>query len=791
MKKLWLLAKNNIKKTKSASFILGIMFLIAAFLLNIGLLIIFNYGNQFNDLKEELKPTNAYFTINQDLYQEEVKTFFEEDSRIKSSEVEEGIVLETDINYQGSDKSYEVLFLNMDHPRTNSQWKYVGEHLANNENSVYLPDVFRAIGNYELNDIIQLKYTDILTDSSKSLDFKVKGYTEDFYFSSSNMKQISFYLPSELYNQVKETLGESATPVQLIFANVDDIKNISKIEMDLKKIANVEGELMFSSSISIDVSDIEIAESSRSMMANMISAMLVVFAIVIVFVCLLVVRFRIINNIEDDVVKIGSLKSVGYTNRQIVLFIVMQFLSIAIISAASGIILSYFLLPSISLIFEQQSGINWIQNFDAIISPGTLIFILGIVILITLFTARRIIKLNPIDALRGEIRQNKFKKNRISLEKAKSSLSLTLSLKSVIQNIKLNIMIAIIIIATVFAGLFGVIMFYNTSVDTTAFEKISGMEIRSAIAFLNPAKDQTQNLETIEKMNEVEKISYYDQVTIEIENQQARTFLMEDYSKKETNVIYEGHYPEKDGEIAIAGIVAERINKKIGDIVTIKLGEKSIELKVVGLTEGVENGFNTSMRTQDYLKLSPDFKKHLLNIYLKEGTDTSAFIDHLKKEISKEDMSEVVNVDKSLEEGLASYQGIVNLMGIAMLGITMFVVVLVLYFMIGTTIVRSKRELGIKKAIGFTTGQLMNQIAITFVLPIILGVAIGGVLGAFGTNPLMTSMMKGMGIMKASFIVNPIWIIIFSVLVILLSYFLALLITFRIRKISAYELVTE
>lgn len=121
----------------------------------------------------------------------------------------------------------------------------------------------------------------------------------------------------------------------------------------------------------------------------------------------------------------------------------------------------------------------------------------------------------------------------------------------------------------------------------------------------------------------------------------------------------------------------------------------------------------------------------------------------------------------------------------------MFVVVLVLYFMIGTTIVRSKRELGIKKAIGFTTGQLMNQIAITFVLPIILGVAIGGVLGALGTNPLMALMLNGAGIMKVSFIANPVWIFTFSVFVILLSYFLALLITFRIRKISAYELVTE
>ena len=64
-------------------------------------------------------------------------------------------------------------------------------------------------------------------------------------------------------------------------------------------------------------------------------------------------------------------------------------------------------------------------------------------------------------------------------------------------------------------------------------------------------------------------------------------------------------------------------------------------------------------------------------------------------------------------------------------------------------------------------------------------------MGALGTNPMMSLFMKGAGIMKAGFIVKPLWIVIFTVAILAFSYILSLIITWRIRKISAYALVSE
>jgi putative ABC transport system permease protein len=123
--------------------------------------------------------------------------------------------------------------------------------------------------------------------------------------------------------------------------------------------------------------------------------------------------------------------------------------------------------------------------------------------------------------------------------------------------------------------------------------------------------------------------------------------------------------------------------------------------------------------------------------------------------------------------------------------ITIVVVLLVLYFVIVSSIIRKRRELGIQKAIGFTTLQLMNQLSISFVFPILIGITLGCILGITQTNMIMSIAQRSMGIMKANYIIRPIWIASFGMATLIVSYITSMLITWRIRKISAYALVSE
>ncbi len=794
MNKLWMHAIANIRKTKSASATLVIMFVIAALLLNAGLLVVINYGSFFDNLKKELNPSNVYFALPDKIYNDEVKTYIDNNTHIKETQTNEGLLLNSNILSKGKERSYQIMFGNMDEKRELSKWKFVGEHLPADDMSVYLPDIFKAVSGYQLNDKIELKYTDEVTKEVKSLLFTVKGYTEDIYFSSTDTGYISFYLPEDTYQKVKAILNKPENLIHVVFANVDDVKNVSAIESGIREILNLNSASLMAAdpSTMMVVIDLELIQLSRCLMATMVSAMMVMFALIIVIVCLLVVRFRIVNSIEEDIMKIGSLKSIGYTSRQIILSVILQFSLIAGIGSIIGIALSYPTLPAVSAVFEQQSGLKWEQGFDASVSGAAFCILLLIVILIAFLAAHRIGKLNPIHALRGETTVRKYKRNHMQLEKAGSNLPLALAFKSVLQSMKQNVMIIVILTAVTFSGVFGVIMYYNTTVDTKAFAEVPGMEICNAIAVLNPEKDQREAVKTIEGMEHVWKVQYLDEVKVNVEGMEVITYVMDNYDKKETKLVYEGRYPENKNEISLAGILAERLDKTIGDTVTVRFGEKEEPFKVVGLSNGSQmGGLNTSILAKDYERLNSSYKHQSLYIYLEKGTDAEKFVKMLESKFDKSMLLTAVNFDKGMAEGMASYQGIVAAMGIAMLVVTLFVVSLVLYFVISSSVIRKKKELGIQKAIGFTTYQLMNQLSISFTIPIIIGVVIGTLLGAFYTNPMMSISMKSAGIMKAGFLVDQYWVIAFGIGVIIFSYLLSLLITWRIRKISAYALVTE
>ncbi len=794
VRKLWMLAIANIRKTKSASTTLVVMFLIAALLLNAGLLVVINYGSYFDNLKEELNASDAYFALPDKIYTDEVKTYIDKNEHVKKTQTMEGLVIEANILSKGKEKSFPIMFTDMNEKRDISKWKYVGEHLPAEEMSVYIPDIFKAVSGYQLNDKIELTYKEEDTKEEKTLTFTVKGYTEDVYFSSTDTGYISFYLPKDSYQKVKSILNKPEHLTHVVFTNVDDVKNVSSIEGGIRNLLKLNSASLMAAdpSTMLVAIDLELIQLARCMMATMISAMMVLFASIIVVVCVLVVRYRIVNSIEEDVMKIGSLKSVGYTSAQIILSIILQFSLIAGIGSLIGIALSYPVLPVVSTVFEQQSGLKWEQGFDGGISGVTLIILLLFVLFITLIAARHISKLNPIHALRGETTARKYKRNHLQLEKANRNLPVALALKSILQNMKQNIMIMVILIIVTFFGVFGVIMYYNTTIDTKAFAEVPGMEICNAIAVLNPEKDQTEAVKTIKNMDHVRKVQYLDETKIKIDNMEVAAYIMDDYDKKETRLVYEGRYPKDKNEITLAGILAGRLEKTVGDTVKVRFGEKEEQFKVVGLSNGSQmGGLNTSILASDYIRLNPDYKHQALYIYLDKGTNAEKFVVDLEQKFDKSMLLSAMNFDKEMAEGMASYQKIVAAMGLAMLVITLMVVTLVLYFVISSSVIRKKRELGIQKAIGFTTYQLMNQLSLSFTIPIMIGALIGTLLGAFYTNPMMSLSMKGMGVMKAGFIVDPYWVIAFGVATIVFAYLLSMVITWRIRKISAYALVTE
>ncbi|WP_346890684.1 ABC transporter permease [Clostridium sp. UBA3887] len=784
LRKILMLSFANIKKTKGHTVSILFMFIIAAMLLNLGLLVFVNFGSYFEKVTEELNSSDEYYLMPESLYSQRVSEYIKSNDDIKRSQKVSSLLAKGTIPYNNDNREFNFLINDVDQKRDFSKWEFVGEHESPDSMSIYLPYVMNIDGGYKVNDKLKVSFEDV------DMTFTIKGFTEDIFFSSLDTVVMGVYLPSDTYDRVVEKLGVKYK-ASLIFADLR--KNNMDVENGIKEIIKEENPNILTDDVSIFFSlDKGVVRLSRSIMANIVSVMMMVFAAIIVVVCLIVVRFRIENSIEEDMTKIGSLKAVGYTSRQIISSITIQFSLIALVGSMMGITLSYLATPAISKVFAHQSGLMWVQGFDGMISSISLFVILLVVILVSFISSSRINRLNPIVALRGGIITHSFRKNYMPLHKSRGSLPFVLSIKLMLQNMKQSLMIGMIFLVVSFAGTFALSMFYNSVIDTKIFKEIPGVELSSVIAVCNPIVDNTSVVENIKNMKGVRKAQFLDIVMMNSDSYEVATYVMDDYSMKETNTIYEGRYPLHSNEVAISGYLAERVKKNIGDSIILKVNDKQSEYIITGYCQGSYMGkFNIAyIRSDGILSLNQEFKQRDLQIYLDKDIKSSEF----KMEIDKlygDDFLKVVDLDKEVQQGIGLYTGIISKVGISILVVTIFVVMLVLYFVINSSVIRKKHDLGIQKALGFTTLQLMHQLSMGFLPPIITGVCLGSLLGMTQTNAIMAVPMKAMGLMKVNFIVTPLWSMLFDVGIVIVSYAISMLVTYRIRKITAYGLVSE
>ena len=238
------------------------------------------------------------------------------------------------------------------------------------------------------------------------------------------------------------------------------------------------------------------------------------------------------------------------------------------------------------------------------------------------------------------------------------------------------------------------------------------------------------------------------------------------------------------------GYVSSQINKEIGDTVEVEYGNETESYLVTGLSQSIGNlGQIAALTMEGIQQLQSDYKGTTLYVYL-DGISNKDFIKNVQEQYG-DYIVETLDIDENIESQTGMYTAAVFAVMVMVLTITVLVVVMILYLVIKTMIIKRKKEFGVMKAIGYSTIQLMNQISISFLPVIITGVAIGGVLGYFFTNPMLSVLLSSAGVKRLDFIIHLPTILMLCVGILILAYIVSMLVSRRIKKISAYGLITE
>ncbi len=124
-----------------------------------------------------------------------------------------------------------------------------------------------------------------------------------------------FYISAERYGELSEQLPQNG--LTLLSARLHNAEDTVFFQTDHDKEVSPDGLLWSMSRDSV--------KQARTMIPTLIAVIITVFAIILLIVSLIVIRFRIVNGIEESMANIGVLKSAGYRSVQIVASNILQY----------------------------------------------------------------------------------------------------------------------------------------------------------------------------------------------------------------------------------------------------------------------------------------------------------------------------------------------------------------------------------------------------------------------------------------------------------------------------------
>ena len=539
----------------------------------------------------------------------------------------------------------------------------------------------------------------------------------------------------------------------------------------------------------------ELAKAGYVSVTNILAAFMTVFSLIAMGVCLIMIIFTINNNIDRDVKNIGALRAVGYTNRQVQAAFILEYLVIGIIGTGVGIGLAYFLMPVIdSKMLRNVSGIVWENRAY----PGMALAILGGVLLamtlVVLLSTSKLKNLHPATALRFGLQANTFKKNHLPLATTRGKLNPLLAAKSMLQSKGQNLIVLGIVTVVGFMTIFSVILFYNSRVDITRFQRLVNGDVPDGIVDVS-VKDEAEYVELRDKIAELPGVTQaYGLGWSNISVQGRETFIL--FSEKPEYLecgVYEGTTFREANEAVIGRLLAEKLQVKIGDEILVENSGQKARFIVTGFQQSVVHmGDRVFVSLEGAKRLGIPTELTAVRFRLQDP-DAEA-VDRVLSE-AKALLGEKctgVHNDYSYARSSENLTMFATLMLILLLVLVNLVIIyLVIKLLLKTIFIKKEKEFGIKKAVGFTSRQLRLQLALSLFPVSLVASVIGAVLGFFLVNPLISIVLGGFGVASADFLVSPALIGITIVVLAVLVFGMTYLMSGRMKKVSAYELIQE
>lgn len=524
---------------------------------------------------------------------------------------------------------------------------------------------------------------------------------------------------------------------------------------------------------------------SQMICSGIVSAM----AFFVLLIALVIIASNLVNYIQENMKNFGALKALGYTSGQLICSLLLQFLGISLIAAVIGVGLSYCLFPTVNSMMIAQTGVPYTIRFLPLPLLFTLLILGGAVVLAVWLPSRRIRKIEPIVALRQGMKTHNFRRNHVPLERSRMPLHLALALKTTLSGMKQNLVVCITMLVLSLVVVFSGVMVENMISSADPFIDLIMGETADICINVNAGIEE-DFLEEMAGDERVEKVYLFNMVGVQhVGELELSATLTEDFADLNNQAyVYEGRFPKYDNEVAIAAKYAREKGLKIGSEITLSAEGKEATYLICGFTQ-ISNflGKDCLLTRSGYERMGTlQNASYYLN--LSEGVD----IDDFNREISGRyggEINTALNLLSLLEGTAGVYVSLITMIVAAVLILSVIIIVFVLYLLVRTMLNNKRGYFGILKALGYTTGQLILQTALSFMPAIVLSTIVGLILCSYIINPLTALFLRGIGVVKCTFPVPVDFISAVGAGLVLFAFGAVCLLSLKIRKIAPEALL--
>lgn len=513
------------------------------------------------------------------------------------------------------------------------------------------------------------------------------------------------------------------------------------------------------------------------------SGLLAAFALVLLFVVLSILSHSISSAVASDFVNMGILKTIGLTGTQLRFLQLAQYLIPVVLGLAAGFLLSVPLGGIVTDAAITTTGVRIPAIPPAFVMMAVYILIVMLLVGFTFARTKQVGRITPMKAIRGET--DGVAKQINTPAAYGSGIYFRLALRQIASA------------KDRYAGVFVVavlLVFFASIVGR--MDSWLGSDGKGMMDAFNPADHdigvqsfgeltQEEFEQTILQYTDITDTYVLAMPTLALNGISYTANVIDEPDRFH---IMEGRTCTSEDEIVITEAIVSDFGIAIGDTVTVRGDRGNGEYMISGIYSCANDmGGNFGMNREGYLKIGQDDPNlWCWHYFLADSSQKMAITDALENTYGGD-----IHIHENTWPGLF---GIIS----AMQALLLYMYALVIVFILVVTVMTSskilsveQKDLGIYKAIGFSSACLQLAFSLRFAIVSFLGSLTGMVLAGVFTDPLVSHIMKLAGI--GNFASNPemftvvLPVVAVTVAFTVFSWFFAI----KIRKVAITVLTVE